>query len=169
VTSWKAQPDPCGFGPIAPHWEPRARLAGTYDDHWKKQRAPLLPEDFNPAFLNCAPPDQQLPGYLPGEEVRLTGMTRSGQARFQLPEFSVPVMFVTRDLIEETWARVDTIIIEPAAERVSLVARSFCSPRPNAIALRTAFVGPLTRGRRRALELGKEYLDLRSLPSRAGV
>jgi hypothetical protein len=164
--AWKGRPTPCGLGPIAPHWEPRSRLAGTFDDRWREQRAPLLPQDFDPAFLNCAPVDQQLASYLPGEEVRLTGMTPSARSRFELPELAVPVTFVMRDLIEETRGRVDTIIIEPAEERVSLVARACCSPRPSAIAVREAFVGPLTRGRRRALELGKAFWDLRSLPNR---
>lgn len=167
TSSWKSRPAPCGFGPVAPHWEPRARLAGTYDDRWRVERAPLLPEDFNPAFLNCAPLDQQLPDYLVGEEVRLTGLTAGGRARFLLPALAPPVTFVTRDRIEETRPRVDTIIIEPAAARVSLIARSFCAPRPSAIAVREIFVGPLTRGRRLALELGKTYLDLRALPPRS--
>lgn len=167
--SWKERRAPAGFGPVAPHWEPRASLAGTYDERWRERRAPLLPDDFSPAFLNEAPTDQQLASYLPGEEVRLTGMTPAGRERFQLPELVVPVMFVQRDVIHETRARVDTIIIEPAEARVSLVARATCSPRPTAAAVREVFVGPLTRGRRLALELGKPYLDLRALPAGRGA
>jgi hypothetical protein len=167
-TTWSVRGAPSGFGPIAPHWEPRASLAGTYDARWRERRAPLLPEDFKPAFLNLAPTDQQLPDYLAGEEIRLVGMTAGGRARFQLPEFSQPVTFVMKTLIEEAPTRVDTIIIEPAEERLTLVARAFCSPRPSAIAVREIFVGPLTRGRRLALELGKPFLDLRALPARRG-
>jgi hypothetical protein len=165
---WNVRRAPAGFGPVAPHWEPRASLAGTYDDRWRERRAPLLPEDFSPAFLNEAPADQQLASYLPGEEVRLTGMTATGRERFRLPELLVPVMFVQRDVINETRARVDTVIIEPAESRVSLVARATCSPRPTAAAVREVFVGQLTRGRRLALELGKPFLDLRALPAGRG-
>jgi hypothetical protein len=166
ITSWKTRPAPQGFGAIAPHWAPRADLAGTYDDRWRERRAPLLPKDFDPAFLNFAPPDQQLPAYTPGEQVRLTGMTPHQRIAFSLPELSVPIMFVTRDVLENTTARVDTIIIEPAVERVSLIARATCSPRPNALAIREIFVGQLTPGRRRALALGKLYVDLRPRPKK---
>jgi hypothetical protein len=167
-TAWKSRPAPIGLGPVAGHWEPRSGFAGTYDARWKEQRAPLLPEDFDPAFFNCAPADQQLAGYMPGEEVRLTGMTTSGYVRVSLPELVVPVTFVLRDVIEERRARVDTVVIEPAEERLSVVARAACAPRPAMTAVREAFVGPLTRGRRKALELGKPFLDLRSLPRRKG-
>ncbi len=166
ITSWKSCPAPQGFGAIAPHWAPRAELAGTYDDRWRERRAPLLPKDFDPAFLNVAPLDQQLPAYVPGEQVRLTGMTRLRRIAFALPEFSIPIMFITRDVIENATARVDTIIIEPAAERFSLIARAACSPRPNAVAIREIFVGQLTPGRRRALALGKAYVDLRPKPKK---
>lgn len=30
------RPKPVGFGPIPPHWFPRAGYAGTYDDQWRK-------------------------------------------------------------------------------------------------------------------------------------
>ena len=166
--AWKTRPTPIGLGPVAGHWEPRAGFAGTYDARWKERRAPLLPEDFDPAFFNCAPADQQLAGYLPGEEVRLTGMTTSGYVRFSLPELVVPTTFVLRDVIEQRRTRVDTVVIEPAEERVSLIARAVSSPLPAMAAVREAFVGPLTRGRRRALELGKPFLDLRSLPRMRG-
>ena len=165
TTSWRSPLPPRGFGAVAPHWEPRARLAGTYDQRWQEQRAPLLPEDFDPRFLNAAPDDQQLPDYQPGEEVRLLGLTRAGPGRFALPELSVPIMFVTRDLIDERRARVDTIVVELDQARVSLIARAVCAPGRSVAALRQIFVGPLTPGRRRALELGKPYLDLRPRPA----
>jgi len=78
---------------------------------------------------------------------------------------SVPIMFVTRDLIDERRARVDTIVIELDQARVSLIARAMCAPGRSVAALRQIFVGPLTPGRRRALELGKPYLDLRPRPA----
>jgi hypothetical protein len=167
LATWRDRPAPQGFGPVAPHWEARARLAGTYDQRWMTERAPLLPPDFDPAFYNCAPADQQLGDYRPGEEVRLTGMTPRGRERFVLPALEVPVLFVTRDLMNQTRARVDTIVIEPAEARVSLIARAVSRVRPSAAAMRQIFVGPLSRGRRRALETGRRYLDLRVAIPRA--
>jgi hypothetical protein len=169
LTSWKTASEPWGFGPVAPHWQPRAALAGTYDDHWQDERAPLLPEDFQPGFLNAAPAQQQLPFYVPGEEVQLTYMTASGRARFVLPALDVPVLFIARTFMEETSAQVDTLIIEPGEERFSLVARAICVPEPNPLALRQVFVGKLTPGRRRAIETTKLYAGPAVPPSLASA
>jgi hypothetical protein len=59
---------PEGFGPLPRWWQPRVNYAGTYDDAWQKQGFPFLPDDFDFAFYNSAPPDQQINGYLKGDE-----------------------------------------------------------------------------------------------------
>ena len=59
---------PAGFGPLGRTWQPRLALAGTYDERWQNQRAPELPEDFDYGYFNGAPPDQQIDGYLRGNE-----------------------------------------------------------------------------------------------------
>lgn len=59
---------PAGFGPIGRTWQPRVALAGTYDARWQTERAPEPPEDFDYRFFNAAPPDQQIEGYLRGDE-----------------------------------------------------------------------------------------------------
>lgn len=41
-------------------WAPRLALAGTYDDTWLAQRHPWLPQDFDFAYWNGAPEDQQI-------------------------------------------------------------------------------------------------------------
>ncbi len=163
ITSSKDRPPPCGFGPVAAHWQPRVKLGGTYDEKWKKERCPLLPSDFDPAFLNVAPADQQLPGYLVGESVRLEGMTENGVDTFALPELRLPVAFRSRSEMLETYTRVDTVLIEPAEKRLSIIARAAFVAKPNALALRQVVVGRLTPGWRRALATGKAYLDLRAM------
>ncbi len=163
LTSSKDRPPPSGFGPVAAHWQPRVKLAGTYDEKWKKDRCPLLPADFDPAFFNIAPSDQQLPGYVVGETVRLDGMTEDGVDSFTLPELKVPVAFRSRTDMLQTYTRVDTIVIEPAEKRFSIIARAAYVPKPNVLAMRQVVVGPLTRGWRRALATGKSYLDLRTI------
>jgi hypothetical protein len=164
IRTWRDRPAPAGFGPVAPNWQPRAKLAGTYDETWRKDRAPLLPADFDPLFINVAPADQQLASYVPGEEIRLVGMTSAGVERLRLPELRVPVTIATPAALWEGQARVDTIVIEPAERRFSLVARFAISPQPDALAVRQVVVGPLSQGRRRALEGGKRYLDWRAVP-----
>ena len=157
IKSTNDRPAPRGFGPVAAHWQPRCQLAGTYDEAWQGSRAPLLPKDFNPAYWNVAPADQQLDDYQPGEAVRLLNMSKRGVDFFSLPELEVPVLFSSREKMSETFAKVDTIIIEPAEQRFSLVARAAFSPRPNLLALGQVVVGAPTRACRRALGAGKVY------------
>ena len=61
-------PEPAGFGPIPAAWAQRAALRGTYDDRWLKSRWPWFPADFDWGYFNAAPRDQQLDGYLTGDE-----------------------------------------------------------------------------------------------------
>ncbi len=153
------RPRPVGFGPVAPHWQPRSDLAGTYDERWKEERFPLLPLNFDRRFLNAAPEDQQLTSYQPETELWLTDFTPGRRERIRLPAFAPAVTVVEARTIIEVTSVVDTIVVEPALARLSIVARAVY--RPNDVAaLSTAFVGPLSRGQRRALHAGKPYLRL---------
>jgi hypothetical protein len=153
------RPVPVGFGPVAPHWQPRSDRAGTYDERWKSERFPLLPKNFDPRFLNAAPEDQQLDRYLPDTELWLTDFTPGRRERMRLPAFAPVLTVVEGTTIVEVASVVDTIVVEPAEARFSLVARAVYRPK-NVAALATAFVGPLSRGQRRALHVGKPYLRL---------
>jgi hypothetical protein len=83
------RPPPAGFGPIPPHWAPRARWAGTYDDAWRRTRYPLPPADLDPRFHQVAPPDQIRRGHLRGgEAVIVAGMTPEGRLAFRLPRLA---------------------------------------------------------------------------------
>lgn len=78
--------NPAGFGAIASFWSPRKELAGTYDEAWHARQRPLLPLDFDPQHLLCAPHDQQFPGYLKGGEcITLVNLTPSGYLSFHIP------------------------------------------------------------------------------------
>ncbi len=60
---------PAGFAPINANWAPRAGRRGTqYGKSWRERRAPYLAEDADPSITQCAPADQQLRGYLRGDE-----------------------------------------------------------------------------------------------------
>ena len=105
-----------------------------------------------------------------GEVVRLDGMTDNGVDSFTLPDLKVPIAFRSRTDMFQTYARVDTIVIEPEAKRFSLIARAAYPPKPNVLAaMRQVVVGALTRGRRRALSTGKLYVDLRTIVSGGGT
>lgn len=112
---------PAGFGPIPSNWEPRKLYAGTYDEHWQKNRKPLLPDDFNPLFNQCAPADQQFPYYLEGgERVFLKNLTKSGKLSFSLPEIQLRFQTLFKKSVEEHKANLHTVILEPDLERVRI-------------------------------------------------
>ncbi|MBW2524034.1 MAG: DUF2169 domain-containing protein [Deltaproteobacteria bacterium] len=63
------QPTPAGFGPINPEWPLRRNKRGRkYGPEYEKTRAPWYSEDYDWTAQNAAPPDQQLDGYLRGDE-----------------------------------------------------------------------------------------------------
>lgn len=75
IKKWTDHPAPRSFGPVMRHWVPRIKKMGTYNKKWLKEDSPELPEDFDENYYNCAPEDQQVPGYLKGnEEISVTNM-----------------------------------------------------------------------------------------------
>jgi hypothetical protein len=154
----KGKTAPIGFGPIAQHWQARIALAGTYDEKWEKSRRPLPPADFSPVFFNVAPADQQLDGYLPGEDVRLINMTTAAKDYFRLPDPAVPVTIVTSDELSEGISVVDTLIIEPEERRFSLLGKVQASLPSGPQALGRIIIGEMPKGMRKAVEQGLKYL-----------
>jgi hypothetical protein len=127
ISSWKDRPAPAGFGAIAAHWQPRVALAGTYDEHWMKTRQPLLAEDMDDRFFQCAPVDQQAPQFLRGgESVILLGMSPQGPLRFHLPKvyFGFDTRFYDGSREVHKQRKLHSVIIEPDFPRVSLVWHS---------------------------------------------
>lgn len=63
------RPDPASFGPLSPAWPARAgKLGKAYGGDYRKTRAPYYAEDFDWSYFQAAPADQQLQGYLHGDE-----------------------------------------------------------------------------------------------------
>jgi hypothetical protein len=120
------RPAPVGFGFTSPGWEPRTKLAGTYDARWEKERAPLLPADFDPRFLQGAPAGQVAPGLLRGDEpVVVSGVTAGAGLAFRLP--GVPPPRIRAALTAGPDARcttaLDTVIVDADAGLVFLFWR----------------------------------------------
>ena len=60
---------PASFGPVNSGWPQRAAKVGKqYGKKYMEERAPYYAEDFDWAYFHAAPPDQQLKGYLRGDE-----------------------------------------------------------------------------------------------------
>ena len=69
------QPAPAlSLGPLARAWQPRRRLAGTYDNDWLRQQWPLPPQDLDFGYWNCAPADQQVPHLPPAAIISLLNL-----------------------------------------------------------------------------------------------
>lgn len=127
IRAWDDRPAPAGFGAIASHWQPRASFAGTYDARWEARRQPLLPDDFDDRFFQCAPADQQTPQYLRGGEiVNWLNLSPHGRVTFALPtiELSLETRFSDGERRVHEAPKLHTLIMEPDLMRVSLVWHS---------------------------------------------
>lgn len=83
-------PPPIGFGFVAKHWMPRVAFAGTYDEQWEKNRAPLLPNDYDSRFTIAASEGLSTEKGLHGDEVvELTQLTPNGHLRFVMPKIAI--------------------------------------------------------------------------------
>jgi hypothetical protein len=114
---------PAGFGPIAPHWQPRVQYGGTYDEAWQKDRCPLLPKDFDDRFFLSAPEDQRPKEPLKGgEPVELVNLTPGGLLKFRLPRVALgfETFFFTSQRVTHRGS-LHTVILEPDVPRVMLV------------------------------------------------
>jgi hypothetical protein len=117
-----AKAGPAGFGALASYWSPRRELGGTYDQRWHDEQAPLLPKDWQPASLQCAPLDQRLDGHLRGGElVELTHLTPEGTLRFALPRIYLAFATHFGSRVEEHRSRLVTVVVEPDEARLVLV------------------------------------------------
>ncbi|APR84296.1 Pentapeptide repeat family protein [Minicystis rosea] len=64
-----ADHEPASFGPINPAWPQRASKVGKeYGKSYQEKRAPYQAEDFDWSYFSAAPPDQQIKGFLRGDE-----------------------------------------------------------------------------------------------------
>lgn len=164
-------PAPAGLGIVGRGWLPRRALVGTFVDkaEWGRDEVPALPDDFDFAYYNCAPRDQQCP-YLSGvEEFTLTNLCRHDHPsatldgdgntvlRFTLPHQAVFVLaadasggLLVRRLV------IDTVIIDPDASQIDLVWRVLL---PTDGGLRTARLMQVTEAAQIARVLEMEQVQ----------
>jgi hypothetical protein len=119
------RPSPVGVAPTGRHWQPRLRYAGTYDEAWKRERAPLWPIDFDERFFCSAPSYLQAsPHLVGGEAVVLRGLHADGPMEFRLPvlRFASRSRFIGHT--EDRNLVLDGILIESAAHRLTMYYRA---------------------------------------------
>jgi hypothetical protein len=125
VRGWADRPPPCGFGPVARHWQPRLGWAGTYDTAWVEQRAPLWPRDFDERFFHTAPPGLQASPHLRGgEPVVLEGVSPEGALAFSLPMHRLLARCTFAGRREKRRMVLDSVVLEPEARRAVLTWRA---------------------------------------------
>lgn len=134
------RPGPALLTPLDILHPDRQKKLGTYDERWRRERWPYYPEDMDWSYWNCAPPDQQLPGFLHGGETFechrmhpakavVTGSVPRQRPRcflFQTPDRTVAPHPVPPDaamLYKEVRLDLDTLWLFPHLERGVLIAR----------------------------------------------
>jgi hypothetical protein len=149
---------PMAFGSVGRGWSPRLQHGGTYDQGWIDNIFPFLPADFNEAYYQAAPADQQIPYPKGGEEVVLVNLSPEGRIAFNLPTVEVPVVFFRKKgERHETQAVIDTVVIEPDKGIFSLTWRTSLPLKKNMFEISQVLVGKMSRGWWRARDLGKTY------------
>lgn len=119
------RPPPVGFCPVAPNWQPRLAYAGTYDDRWLSERAPLLPLDFDERFYQTAPPELTAPTSLPGgEHCLIIGTTTRGRLEFYLPAVRPRFRIHFPDRLRDLPGQLDSVHIDTDSMRLHLVWRA---------------------------------------------
>jgi hypothetical protein len=135
---------PAGVGFLAPHWQPRASFAGTYDEAWSRTRMPLLPRDFDRRFFNAASPGLVAPGYLRGNEaVLVDGASPLGRLSFNLPGTPPPRCLVAlrHGPDVEVALALDTLVVDTDRDRVLVLYRGYTPLRDGPHDVRAILIG----------------------------
>ena len=123
---------PHGCAPLGRDTAWRLPHAGTYDERWRRERWPRLPDDFDPRFYNSAHPSLVRDPWLRGDErIGLRHLTPEGELRAALPGYGCALDL--RDelgRVEAAPMRLDTVHLDlgpPDARSVTLTWRA-CVP-----------------------------------------
>lgn len=117
-----SRPQPASFGPIPRHWPKRRRLAGTYDEAWQKNRAPLWAKDLDVNFFMAAPEDQRIVPHISGSlTCVILNMSEEGRQTFTIPDTRVHARVRIAGRIEKIRLNITTICFFPNEGRFEIV------------------------------------------------
>jgi uncharacterized protein YjbI with pentapeptide repeats len=123
----KAGVIPAGFLPISPNWPQRSGKRGrNYGEQWKQSRAPFYSDDFDWSCFQSAPEDQQIEGYLSGDEdLQFVNLSpSSADWTVSLPGLRIRAFVKTADsVIREPRMNLDTLYADLEAGRLFLTWR----------------------------------------------
>ncbi|MDO8074177.1 DUF2169 domain-containing protein [Janthinobacterium sp. SUN176] len=170
----KELPPPAGLAVIGRGWLPRRALAGNIvvKDQWDADDIPALPEDFDFAYWNSTPPDQQCPHLAGLEQFTLTNLCRHDHRsaridprgntvlRFSLPRQVLCLLLADKNDQLLVWRlAIDTVLVDPEAGTVELVWRAIVPADAGQIASRLLHVmEPAQIARIELLEQAQEAL-----------
>lgn len=123
---------PAGLGCIPPSWQPRRALAGTYDEAWRRTRAPYVPQDFQLRFFSCAAEGLNFDPHLKGgEPLVLVGMSDRGSIYSAIPTCVFDTGFVLDHERRSAPCLLQTVLVEPDDNRLRLTfhAQLACDKR----------------------------------------
>jgi len=124
LTSPEDRPAPVGFAFVSRAWMPRRAYAGTYDEHWRTERFPFLPDDFDARYFDAAPTNLVTREPLRGDEpVVVTNVSEQGDFRFSVPRRSLSVAILMKGKALVHVPALATLLMEPDDARVSLTWR----------------------------------------------
>lgn len=118
------RPMPMGFGFVSRAWAPRRGYAGTYDEAWRRERFPFLPDDFDGRFFDAASANLTTQECLRGgEPVVVTNVLEDGEFRFHVPKRLLGAMISMKGKPTSYVLNLATLLMEPDESRVSLTWR----------------------------------------------
>jgi uncharacterized protein YjbI with pentapeptide repeats len=125
ISSASADVEPAGFGPIPRTWEVRNTRLGSFNGAWLKERWPWFPKNFGWSHFNAAPRDQQLEGYLRGDETLRFVNLHPVHSRYEsrLPGLRPQLFVVDGDGAREAPLKLDTLWVDADEEKLILVWR----------------------------------------------
>ncbi|MEO0975029.1 MAG: DUF2169 domain-containing protein, partial [Pseudomonadota bacterium] len=144
ITAWDDRPPPACLGAVPPMFEPRSTRAGTYDERWQRERAPLWPEDFDERHLNAAPDGQvALPRLRGGERFTLRNIAGRAHVSFLLPRVFLTVRTVLPEGAVRRSPVLDRVIVEADRGELIMVWRSSLDCGPSARRVRESLIDTL--------------------------
>lgn len=142
----RGQEQPAGtFAPVNPGWPQRAGKRGkNYGPAYLKERAPYYSDDFDWSYFSAAPADQQMEGFLRGdEEVRFHNLhPEHAVLATRLPGLRVRAFLKdTQGACREIGMVLDTLFAEPDEGTIKLTWRGVVPVREDDFAdVRTVLI-----------------------------
>jgi hypothetical protein len=114
-----------GFGFYPKQCEPRVAYAGTYDEKWQDERAPFLPDDFDPRFFQVGFPELICDSYLRGgERIEIRGAAPGRPIETVVPRWTIEVDAYLEREQRKFDANLDTLVALPDQRKLALIWRA---------------------------------------------